>query len=210
VDVVDLLTIAVLAFVGLRLFEAAQTATRGHARAHAATVVRGLRVRHFVLAIPALIAVLGAAVALLQVPGLDFGWWTALGGVGNPVIGATNRSHGALDWLVPALFLTLLVVALPVLVEREERVFRLGAEHRTRWENARRSLLFGLAHAVVGIPIGAALALSLGGIYLTWSYRRGWQWTGTQAGAMAESTRAHLAYNIVILVLVVPALALGL
>ena len=208
-DLADLLTFAVLTFVGVRLFEAAQASTRGHARAHALEVVRGLRPRHFALAVPALIAVIGAAVALLQVPGLDFGWWTALGGVGNPVIGTTNRSHGALDWLVPALFLALLVVALPVLVEREERVFRLGAEHRTRWGNARRSLLFGLAHAVVGIPIGAALALSLGGVYLTWSYRRGWRWTGTQAGAMAESTRAHLAYNIVILALVAPALALG-
>ena len=33
-------------------------------------------------------------------------------------------------------------------------MFRLGAERRSRWGRFRRSVEFGLAHALVGIPIG--------------------------------------------------------
>jgi hypothetical protein len=63
-------------------------------------------------------------------------------------------------------------------------------------------VLFGLAHTVVGIPIGAALALSIGGLYLTRCYLEGWKETRTQSGALLESTRAHLAYNLTIITLV--------
>ena len=131
------------------------------------------------------------------------GWWTALGGIGNPVTGGTERTQGsALEWVVPLLFLALLVPALPLFAEAEERVFRLGAEHRTRSERAMKNVQFGLAHAIVGIPLGAALGLSLGGWYFTWAYLRRWRATEDPREAMLESTRSHLAYNIVVLTLV--------
>src|SRR5207244_627823 len=86
---------------------------------------------------------------LMQLPVLSFGWWTALGGVGNPVFGGTNRGLGALDVLIPVVFVALLLIGLPLLVAREEWMFRRGAELRGGWSNTRRALLFGLAHAVV-------------------------------------------------------------
>jgi hypothetical protein len=46
-------------------------------------------------------------------------------------------------------------------------------------------------------------------MYLTSCYLRGWRETRTQPGALLESTRAHLAYNLTILGLVAVALALG-
>jgi hypothetical protein len=171
-------------------------------------VVKGLRGRHFALAFPVLAAVVAAAIVLLQVPGLSFGWWTAIGGVGNPVIGTSQRSSGPAGWIVPALFLAMLVPALPLLVEREERIFRLGSERRNRAGRLRRGVLFGMVHALVGIPIAAALALSIGGWYLTWAYLRGWRAGGPEAGLL-ESTRAHLAYNLVIVAAVVVALLGG-
>ena len=205
----DLLTVAVLAFVGFRLADAARqtVSSRGHVR----QLVAGLRLRHFLRAIPVLVVVLAVATPLVQVPGLDFGWWTKLGGQGNPVVGVGKKSAtpGALETIIPVVFVSLLIVGLPLLVEGEEWVFRRGAEHRSRAANARRSVLFGLVHALVGIPIGVAMALSVGGFYFTWAYLRVWRRTGSEEAALAESTRSHLAYNLVIAAIVIAALATG-
>jgi len=208
VTALDVIALVVLAVVGVRLVEAARSSVE--ARRKSLVVAQGLRPHHFLLALPVLAAIIATALALIQLPVLSFGWWQALGGVGNPAIGLTDQDLGILDVLIPAFFLGLLVVALPLLVAREEWVFRRGAEHRGAVSNIRRSVVFGLAHAVIGIPIGAALALSIGGLYLTWCYLRGWRATRSQSGALLESTRAHLAYNVTILVLVAVALALGL
>lgn len=208
----DLLTLAVLAWVGSRLYVAARTTVRhGLARSEAMALVRGLRPWHFAAAVPVLGAVVVVATALVQVPGLDAGWWTALGGEGNPVVGTTDRTAGTpLAWLVPAVFVALLVVALPLLVLREERIFRAGAERRSPLANLWRGVVFGLAHALVGIPVGVALALSIGGWYFTAVYLRAWRRTGSPAAALAASARAHLAYNLTVLALVAAALLAGL
>ena len=205
--VLDLLALAVLTVVGLRLAEAARSSV--DARHNAIAVVRGLRWRHFGWALPMIALVIGTAAVLIQVPVLSFGWWSAIGGVGNPVIGVSSQELGILDVIIPIFFLGLVVVALPLLVAREEWVFRRGAERRGTLVNVGRSVAFGLAHAVIGIPIGAGLALSIGGLYLTGCYLRGWRETRSQAGGLLESTRAHLAYNVTILLLVGAALAVA-
>ncbi|MGH8983115.1 MAG: hypothetical protein ACRDY6_04485 [Acidimicrobiia bacterium] len=206
-NLVDVLALAVLFVVGARLFEAARASVE--ARRKALTVVRGLRARHFVLALPVIVVVIGTAAVLIQLPVLSFGWWTALGGEGNPVLGTTDRGLGVLDVAVPVTFVSLLAISLPLLVAREEWIFRRGAERRGTWNNVGRCLVFGLAHAIIGIPVGAALALSLGGAYLTACYLRGWRTTRSQAGALLESTRAHLAYNATILALIGSILAIA-
>ncbi len=204
----DILTLAVLAYVGVRLVDAARQSVSQ--RSHVWVVVSGLRLVHFLLAVPVLVAVIATAVILLQVPGLSFGWWTAIGGEGNPVFGTARPSAvGPLDAVIPIVFGVLLLLGLPLLVEGEEWVFRRGAEHRSRVANLGRAVLFGLVHAIVGVPIAAALALSIGGVYLTWRYLRVWRGTGSRQLALLESTRAHLAYNLVIVALVLTALALA-
>ncbi|HYH49728.1 MAG TPA: hypothetical protein VEG38_09285 [Acidimicrobiia bacterium] len=205
----DLLTVAVLAFVGFRLADAARQTLSS--RGHVWRLVAGLRPRHFVLAVPVLAGVLAVATPLLAVPGLDFGWWTAIGGEGNPAVGVGRESAtpGVLETIIPVVFITLLLIGLPLLVEGEEWVFRRGAQFRSRAANARRSVLFGLVHALIGVPIGVALALSVGGFYFTWAYLRGWRATGSEDAALAESTRCHLAYNLVIAGIVIVALATG-
>jgi hypothetical protein len=200
VTVLDLLTVAVLAVVGLRLFEAARSSVEAHGKTLA--VVRGLRWRHFVRAVPVVLLIVPTAWVLIQLPVLSFGWWTMIGGEGNPVVGVTDKDYGIVSVVIPLFFIGLLIVGLPLLVAREEWVFRRGAERRGSVDNVGRSVLFGLAHAVVGIPIGAALALSIGGLYLTWCYLEGWKETRSQSGALLESTRAHLAYNLTIITLV--------
>ncbi|MBK9179080.1 MAG: hypothetical protein IPM45_05805 [Acidimicrobiales bacterium] len=205
----DLITVAVLAFVGVRLVGAARLSVRSAAaRARVRVVLAGLRPRHFLRAPLVLAAVLGASVVLLQVPLLDIGWWSAIGGVGNPVAGSTTRTAGtALEWLIPLVFVILLVPALPLFAESEERAFRLGCERWSWPKRVERAVVFGLAHAVIGIPIGVALALGLGGAYFQWCYLRGYRRGGVEA-AVLESTRAHLAYNLEIVLLLLLALAL--
>lgn len=204
VSILDLLTVAVLALVGVRLFEAARSSVE--ARARMLAIVRGLRTRHFVRAVPVVVVIVATAWVLIQLPVLSFGWWTMIGGAGNPAVGVTEKDYGVVSVIVPLSFIGLLIVGLPLLVAREEWLFRRGAERRGTATNVGRSVLFGLAHALVGIPIGAALALSIGGLYLTRSYLDGWRETRTEAGALLESTRAHLAYNLTILTLVLASL----
>ncbi len=199
--ILDLLTVVVLAFVGSRLVGGVRLLGQSRVRGHVLEIVRGLRPRHFLMAPPVLVLVVTAAYGLLLVPGLDFGWWTAIGGLGNPVTGATGRTVDTpLEWLIPSLFLVLLVPALPLFAEREEQVFREGAEDWSTARRVRRGVEFGLVHALVGIPIGVALALSIGGWYFTWRYLK---------GGVLESTRAHLAYNLEVIALVAVSLATG-
>lgn len=205
---IDLLTLTVLTVVGVQLVQAARHSVG--ARRHVARIVSGLRRDHFVRAVPVLAAVMVAVLALLQVPGLSFGWWTAIGGVGNPVFGASEHGlSGDAALLLSGVFGLLLVASLPLLVEREEWIFRRGAERRGVIGNTGYALLFGLMHVLVGVPIGAGLALSIGGAYFTHVYLRAYRETRSEAAALLESTRAHLGYNLVIVALVVTAVALG-
>lgn len=209
----DTITAAVLGFFLFRIGGALRHAARPPVRRHVAAIVSGVRWRH-VWPVPFVLAtVMLTATALLTIPGLDFGWWTAIGGLGNPVTGSTERTVGTVfEWLIPVVFLSLLLPVLPLFAEREERMFRAGAETQSAGRRTLRCLQFGLVHAVVGIPIGVALALSVGGAYFMWAYLRGYRRADTwpREAALLESTRAHLAYNGVIVVLVLGAIGLWL
>ena len=146
----------------------------------------------------------------MSLPVLRWGWWSALGGQGNPVFGSSAATAGsALDWIVPLVFLALLVPALPLFAHAEERIFRRGAEHWSWRQRAAKVGQFGIVHALIGIPIGAALALSVGGAYFMAVYLRAIRGGAGQTLATIESARAHAVYNAVIVVLVVVALAAG-
>jgi hypothetical protein len=205
----DLVTVVVLAWFGSRLFVSFRRSLTSGARGHALEVVRGLRLRHFLPVPLVLLLVILAAVGLTSIPPLAFGWWTAIGGQGNPAFGVTDRTAGtAFEVIVPVVFVILLVPALPLLVEREEVAFRLGAEEWTTPKRIGKALLFGLVHALVGIPIGVALALSIGGAAFTLGYLRAYRATASRRAALLESTRLHLAYNLTI-VTVVAAVLVG-
>ncbi len=206
----DVVTFTVLALVGLRLVTVAGRAVRPPLRSEVLSLWSGVRPRHLVPVPFVLTAVVTAAYILLGVPGLDVGWWSAIGGVGNPVTGGTTATTGtSLEVVIPLVFVILLLPGLPLFAAAEERTFRLGAE---AWSTARRlamGVVFGLTHAIIGIPLGVALALALGGWWFTavylWGFRR-----GGRVVALREATLAHLAYNASILVLVVVSAALSI
>lgn len=197
----NLVTVGVLAFVGVRLVGGARLSLQGQGRVQTLLIVKGIRWRHVVLAPFVLVVVLVVAGLLIQLPVLRWGWWTAIGGIGNPVTGGTEQTSGtALEWLVPLAFLLVLLPAIPLFAQAEERMFRFGAESWSRPKRVAKAIQFGLAHAIIGIPIGVALALSIGGGYFMWCYLRRYRATHRPYEAMMESTRAHATYNVEIVV----------
>lgn len=207
----DVLTFGVLGFMGVRLAGGLKKARSRQGRRLVRDVVGGIRWRH-VWPIPLVLPVIVvAASALMSVPGLSWGWWSMLGGQGNPVFGASDTTIGTVwEWIIPLGFMALLLPALPLFAYAEERMFRLGAEGWSLRRRALKVLQFGLVHAIIGIPIGAAVALSLGGVYFMAVYLRAFRSTRSRHQATLESTRAHTAYNaLIVLVVVVAAIWLA-
>jgi len=148
---------------------------------------------------------IGVSILSLRVPLLNWGWFSVVArATGDASGGATNVVVVPLE--IPLLavpFLLLLLWVLPDLAAAEERVFRLGT--RGWLDGLWRSVVFAMAHLVMGIPIGALLPLTLAGLWMTWRYFR---------GGAERSTRYHLAYNlclvgVAVLVFVLLPLALG-
>ena len=155
-----------------------------------------------------LLAVGTTAFALLTLghPILTFSWYGALlaySGVGplgggnaeapfgeegtDAVIGNLLLSPLDYTWLaVP--FVLLMFFLLPRLAAVEEGIFRRGT--RDWRDGVVRSVVFGLVHLTMGIPLGAALALSLGGLWFTRQYF---------LGGVERSAVHHLAYNLIAL-----------
>ncbi|MFM2071999.1 MAG: hypothetical protein RLZZ623_2262 [Actinomycetota bacterium] len=203
------LSVAVLGFMAVRLATGLRVSRTGSGRLLVDTVRRRIGWRHlwpipFVLAV-----VVAAASALMSVPGLSWGWWSSIGGEGNPVFGSSDATSGSfLEWLIPLVFMAMLLPALPLFANAEERIFRAGAEHWSPVKRVSKTLQFGLVHAIIGIPIGAALALSIGGAYFMRVYLRRYRATSSREEATMESTTAHTAYNGVIIMIVVLAIIL--
>jgi hypothetical protein len=201
------LSVAVLGFMAVRLVTGVRVARSRSGRRVVAAVRHRFGWRH-VWPVPIVLTlVIVAASILMAVPGLDWGWWSAIGGDGNPVFGSTESTSGtAWEWLIPLVFICLLIPALPLFAHAEERMFRAGAEE---WSPARRLLKtvqFGMVHALIGIPVGAALALSIGGAYFMRVYLRQYARTGSSNDATLESTTAHATYNGVIIGIVLIAI----
>ncbi len=85
-------------------------------------------------------------------------------------------------------FLLLLAISVPGLARGEEMKYRRGT---VGWKDgAARSVRFGLAHCVAGVPLYAGLALTVGGLWFTLQYFR---------GGVERSTLHHATYNWILL-----------
>lgn len=199
----NVLTFAVLGFMGVRLASGLRVSMRRSGRSLTREIVAGIRWRHVWPIVVVFPTVIAAATVLMSVPGLQWGWWSMIGGEGTPVFGSSSTTVGTVwEWLVPLAFITMLVPALPLFAHAEERIFRAGAESWSPGRKVWKVLQFGMAHALIGIPLGAALALSVGGAYFMAVYLRAWSITHQRREATMESARAHTAYNAVIVALV--------
>ena len=197
----NVLSFVVLAVVGARLVQAVTLSRSSRGRTLSREVWTQLRWHHFWPVPFVLSGVLLVSIPLLMIPVLRWGWWSAIGGDGNPIFGSSTATSGTVwEWLIPLVFMTLVLAALPLFANAEEHMFRTGAQFWSRRRRVLKVLQFGLIHAVIGIPIAVALALSVGGTYFMAVYLRSFRRTGSSAEATLESTRAHTAYNALIII----------
>ncbi|MDO9174292.1 MAG: hypothetical protein Q7V62_05760, partial [Actinomycetota bacterium] len=81
-DLSNVLTFAVLGFMGVRLVTGLRRSRSADGRSIVTRVVHNVGWRH-VWPVPLLLTtVVLAATALMMVPGLSWGWWSMLGGAG--------------------------------------------------------------------------------------------------------------------------------
>jgi hypothetical protein len=139
-------------------------------------------------------AVIIAVFALTKVaPFLEWSWFS-LFTQKNHETGEEKPHEGTNIHLIPAsvkyfglVFLVIFAANLPEYARMEEVMFREGT---ISWEHGLlMSLLFGMVHCIVGVPLAAGLAISIVGIWLTHQYF---------AGGIELSTIHHTAYNLIL------------
>jgi hypothetical protein len=192
---VDLIRAAIAVWILWTLIRVARVAWRQ--RALTVAIWRAIRFRHVAGAFGLLVVVGGVATALVTwIPGASFGVGHLVGLTGNAVFAPLEEglaragpppTKGA-DWLLlvgATVFLGGLAVLLPWLAFVEEEVFRAGLEDAGFGRVAMASLVFGLAHLVMLVPIGAALAIGVAGYAYATLYRRTFHRAGGDRAAVA-------------------------
>lgn len=151
-------------------------------------VIDSIRSTHFLQAC-GVFALVAAVFLVLRRIHPVFGWrlvhvFKSDGRSGPPTNANTLGLSMPFVWVV---YGVCLIVSLPFFARVEEEVFRSDTQN---WADALwRSVLFGLVHMLIGIPLGAALALTVLGLWLTQVYFD---------GGIELSTQAHTAYNLII------------
>lgn len=216
------LRLAVAAVIIVLLARAARAAW--HNRAIAPAVWRRIRPRHVAGSLVLLTVVLGVAVGLMTVfPLTGIGLGSLIGLTGNavfaPVEEAAVRSSTvtgpAADTVVSAvnvgslLFLGALVIMFPWLAFVEESVFREGLESVGPGARLWSALRFGLLHMAMLVPLAAALAIAVAGLWYGHIYLRAYAATEQRDEAVLASTVWHTTFNSTIVVLLVAGFATG-
>lgn len=130
-----------------------------------------------------IVAVMAMSGLLYSVPALRFSWLQLFGSEGTNV----NAAPMSIKWFGPV-FGILLLLNLPDLALGEEKMFRLGV---VTWEHGlKMSVLFGLCHCIVGVPIFIGLALTVPGLWFTYQCFE---------GGITQSTMHHTTYNLIII-----------
>lgn len=108
--------------------------------------------------------------------------------------GDTGRAE-VLTLVLSLVILSIFVLCAPMLAHWEEQQYRRRSELQSGADRFLRQLRFGLAHLVMGIPVGFALALTVAGLGFMRAYLGGGGRAGHRGKGVLEATRTHLAYN---------------
>lgn len=224
------LRLAVAAVIVLLLARTAPIAWRN--RALAVRVWRRIRPRHVVGSVVLLAVVLGVAVGLMiLIPVTGYGLGSFIGLTGNAVFAPVEEAaaRGAAvagpssDWIARLTtagivgFLVMLLALFPWLAYVEELVFREGMERFGTLRRLWTALRFGLVHLVMLVPVAAAIAISVAGLWYGSVYLRAFGTAGGDpaepAAARAEAVLAatvwHTTFNSMIVLAALGGMALG-
>ncbi len=171
-------------------------------------LLRGMKLRHLGWGVAALLTTAASAVAMgllaVRHPALQWSWLMQLAGdAATPVAVGQSKAATVPGFVVAGMY-AMLVLAMPMLVLAEEKMFRRGADVRHWGVNLALAVAFGLSHAIVGVPLFAAIALVPMGLWLNFHYRRAMP----AEQAVLETSRIHLANNLLALGLFFVAVAI--
>ena len=171
------------------------------------SVLRRFRIKMFFECLGIVTLTIAAAIALWQIPGLNYGWIKLFfGGNGNmlikPITEGSESTNILIRLMVPLFFVALAFV-LPFLARSEERSFRKGHDE---WSSiTKQSVKFGLVHCLVGIPLAAGIALIISGLFYGLKYKRAFDRNVESLGhwraedeAVMVSTTYHTMYNMIV------------
>lgn len=142
-----------------------------------------------------IVVVIAVFVGLTEVAPF-FKWsWFSLFSREDPETGESTPQEGTNIHLIPSnvkyfglVFLILFAINLPRYAHMEEEWFREGT---ISWgQGLFMSVLFGLAHCLVGVSIGTGLAISVAGLWFTHQYF---------VGGVDLSTVHHTTYNLILI-----------
>lgn len=164
-------------------------------------------VKMFCEVLSVIVLTVTAFITLYRVPGLSSGWMNFffVGG-GNmsirPITEGSESTYISIRLLVPIFFVALALI-LPFLAKAEEEIFRKGHDE---WGSiVKQSIKFGLAHCIVGVPLGVGIALVLPGLFFGYKYKRARDRNAETLGdaraldeAVMVSTAYHTMYNMVV------------
>jgi len=162
-------------------------------------VIRAWQWRYLPGTLASLAGVIGM-VLLLEwlLPWTQWGWFSAIGGIGNPVLGEADLGDGPQALAISAA----LAVGFPIIfavaaireARSEEESFRKGNQTHTLGRRLRRSIWFGLIHCIIGIPLSAGLALTVMGLWFDYVYQRGF--TRALAGGATTELAEEAGVNV--------------
>lgn len=222
------LRLAVAAVILLLLARSARVAWRN--RNLAVAVWRRIRLRHVAGSVVLLAVVLAVAVGLMiVVPVTGYGLGNLIGLTGNAVFAPVEEAsaRGATITGPPAVwvsrlltagtvaFLAALLALFPWLAYVEERVFREGLERAGTLRRSWTALRFGLTHMIMLVPLAAALAIAVAGLWYGRVYVRAFD-TAAQSdlvatpAARAEAVLASTVWHTTLNSLIVVALIVGI
>lgn len=141
------------------------------------SMYRRMRPRHLAWALLSVASAVTAAYLLYKIPLLRHGWlvdlsgWMSGGSSGETP--AKTSMWSTLLYVIPLFAMMILMASvIPVLAENEENSFRRRIIWASRSRVLSSSVMFGLVHLVMGIPVSAALALSFSGLVFAVVARR--------------------------------------
>lgn len=225
-----MLRLAVAAVIVVLLGRSARVAWSN--RTLAVRVWRRIRPRHVAGSLVLILVVIATAVGLMiYVPVSGYGLGTLIGLTGNavfaPVEEAAARSGVTTGVATPtvssavvyatAAFMTGLLLLFPWLAYVEERVFREGLERAGMARRLWAALRFGLAHLIMLVPVAAALAIAVAGLWYGGVYVRAFRRAATgdvtteqaRKTAVLESTVWHTTFNSLLVVLLIVGVLTG-
>ncbi len=167
------------------------------------------------------IMIFGAVVLTTKIPvnflGKNIFRYSLIGLLWAYIKGKSNNDLDTNVWFMPLkfrilryIFVPLLIFNIPFFAAIEESIFRSGT---VGWIGLNggisRSIIFGLVHSLVGVPLACAIPTILTGIWLTAEYFSGITLAGgfgikdCEYAGIAVSMSYHVTYNFVLISLLI-------